>query len=212
MSDINCRTAVYTFVHYFLFEHFAYFISRGNFKVLNYKVFLCKEMLNKCVMFSNSKTIVWMIVISILTKIILITTFSTIKRPWLKVKVNSGYLFRSRIMRFWKSDDIMRLKEGLEKRRSFWVSGWWLADMCSWGFLRATLMSFSRRGRGPSFRMASWRGVGKLKVDLSQGNSLRHFNVNVPWAFLPGCYLKMCFYGEEETVSLAPLKCDEEHY
>lgn len=65
------------------------------------------------------------------------------------------YLFKSRIIRLWKSDDMRRLKDGREKSRSFGRSGWWFVGMWSCGFLRATLMSFSSRGRGPSLRIAS---------------------------------------------------------
>lgn len=65
------------------------------------------------------------------------------------------YLFRSRIIRLWKSDDMRRLKDGLEKSLSFGRSGWWFVGMWSCGFLSATLMSFSSRGRGPSLSMAS---------------------------------------------------------
>lgn len=64
-------------------------------------------------------------------------------------------LFKSRIIWLWKSDDLRRLKDGREKSLSLGRSGWWLVGMWSCGFLRATLMSFSSRGRGPSLRMAS---------------------------------------------------------
>lgn len=64
-------------------------------------------------------------------------------------------LFKSRIIWLWKSDDLRRLKDGREKSLSLGLSGWWLVGMWSCGFLRATLMSFSSRGRGPSLRMAS---------------------------------------------------------
>lgn len=64
-------------------------------------------------------------------------------------------LFKSRIIWLWKSDDLRRLKDGREKSLSVGLSGWWFVGMWSCGFLRATLMSFSSRGRGPSLRMAS---------------------------------------------------------
>lgn len=64
-------------------------------------------------------------------------------------------LFKSRIIWLWKSDDLRRLKDGREKSLSLGLSGWWFEGMWSCGFLRATLMSFSSRGRGPSLRMAS---------------------------------------------------------
>ena len=67
------RTAGYLSVYHFklehfLFNHFVYFF-KVKFKVLSYKVFSGRDMLNKY-MFSNSKIIVRIIVISILTKII----------------------------------------------------------------------------------------------------------------------------------------------
>ena len=78
-------------------------------------------------------------------------------REWVqyKTKETARYLFKSRIIRLWKSDDMRRLKDGREKSLSFGRSGWWFVGMCSCGFLRATLMSFSSRGRGPSLRIAS---------------------------------------------------------
>lgn len=72
-----------------------------------------------------------------------------------KTRKTARYLFKSRIIRLWKSDDMRRLKDGREKSLSFGRSGWWFVGMCSCGFLSATLMSFSSRGRGPSLRIAS---------------------------------------------------------
>lgn len=56
-----------------------------------------------------------------------------------------------------------RLNEGREKSRSLGRSGWWFVAMWSCGFLSATLMSFSSRGRGPSLRMASCKTEKLLK-------------------------------------------------
>ncbi len=67
-----------------------------------------------------------------------------------------SHLLRSLIMRLWKSLVARRLKVGRVRWRS---GGWWLAWRCSCGFLSVTLMSFSNRGSGPSFRMASWRNI-----------------------------------------------------
>ena len=64
MININCRRARYIFVHYFRFEHFV-------------SVLFWSELLNKCIMFSNSKIIVWIIGISILTKKIVTMIFFT---------------------------------------------------------------------------------------------------------------------------------------
>ena len=91
----KCSTPGYISVHYFRFEHFLFdhfvnFILRQNYKVLSYKVFLGRDMLNKYIMFSKSKIIVWIIVISILTKIIMIMIFSIIKQPYFRVMLSGG--------------------------------------------------------------------------------------------------------------------------
>ena len=72
------RTAGCISVYYFSLNIFLTLLCiflRRNFKVLSYKVFFGRDMLNKYIMFSNSKIIVWIIVISILTKIIVIVIF-----------------------------------------------------------------------------------------------------------------------------------------
>jgi len=64
-----------------------------------------------------------------------------------------------------------RLKDGRVKSLSFGRSGWWFVGMWSCGFLRATLMSFSSRGRGPSLRMASCRyGQGSTKFNKTHSS------------------------------------------
>ena len=81
----KCRTAGYISpVHYFRFEHFLLtilFISLSlNLKVLSYKVIFWRDMLNKYIMFSNSIFFFLIILISILTKIIMIMIFPIIKQ------------------------------------------------------------------------------------------------------------------------------------
>jgi hypothetical protein len=56
---------------------------RRNFKVLSHKVVFGRDMLNKYKMFSHSKIIVPIIVISILTKVIVIMIFPIIEQPYL---------------------------------------------------------------------------------------------------------------------------------
>lgn len=91
------------------------------------------------------------------------------------------YLFKSRIIRLWKSEDIRRLKDGREKSLSFGRSGWWFVGMWSCGFLRATLMSFSSRGRGPSLSIASCRTdrFSKSRID----KKLKWLQTAVPTLF-----------------------------
>lgn len=96
----------------------------------------------------------------------------------LHTHTDSVYLFKSRIMRLWKSEDMRRLKDGRVKGRSLGRSGWWLVGMWSCGFLRATLMSFSSLGSGPSLRMASCsEGAGQwLGARTDGGQSQTHPN------------------------------------
>ena len=54
---------------------------RRNFKVLSYNVFFGRDLVNKYNTFSDSKIIVWIIVITILTKIIVIMIFPIIEQP-----------------------------------------------------------------------------------------------------------------------------------
>lgn len=107
----------------------------------------------------------------------------------------SSYLLRSRIMRLWKSDDTRRLKDGRVMSLSCCLSGWWLACRWSWGFLKATLMSFSRRGKGPSFRIASWETKYNEKIGQFIPNCVLSREVcthSLPFVYLQGkqCYKK----------------------
>lgn len=79
----------------------------------------------------------------------------------------SCYLLRSLVIRFWNSEEIPLLKLGRESNRSVCLSGgclsvWWLGCLWRCGLRRAMLMSFRRRGNGPSLIMASLRR-NKLK-------------------------------------------------
>lgn len=80
-----------------------------------------------------------------------------------------SYLLRSLIIRFWKSDEMPLLKQGRDSRPSFnrgisvclsvclscTLSVWWLGCRWRWGLRSAMLMSFRRRGKGPSLMIAS---------------------------------------------------------
>ena len=63
-------------------------LLRGKFPVSSQLQNVCyfwREMLNKCIMFSNSKIIVWIILISILNTIIMIMTYSFIEQAYIDI-------------------------------------------------------------------------------------------------------------------------------
>lgn len=66
-------------------------------------------------------------------------------------------------MRFWNSDEMPLLKLGRDSSLSDCLPGslsvWWLGCLWRCGLRKAMLMSFRRRGKGPSLMMASccWR-------------------------------------------------------
>lgn len=70
-----------------------------------------------------------------------------------------AYLLRSLIMRFWNSDEMPLLKLGRDSSLSVCLSCtlsvWWLGCLWRCGLRKAILMSFRRRGKGPSLIMAS---------------------------------------------------------
>ena len=72
MSYRYCRTRWIHICTFISIRTFFYLnILCSNFKVLSYKVLFWREMLKKCIMFSNSK----IVLTSILTKIIVIMFF-----------------------------------------------------------------------------------------------------------------------------------------
>ena len=72
----------------------------------------------------------------------------------------------------WNSEEGALLKLGLESRRPDCFScrrpgPWWLGCLWRWGLRSAMLMSFRRRGSGPSLMMASWSQRGQTQSQYS---------------------------------------------
>lgn len=67
--------------------------------------------------------------------------------------------YLSLIMRFWNSEEGALLKLSRRSDCFSWMrpGPWWLGCLWRWGLRSAMLMSFRRRGNGPSLMMASWR-------------------------------------------------------
>ena len=120
------RTAGYiSVIHFrlerFLFDHFVYFLRR-NFKVLGYKVSLGESCWINTTCFQTQKIIVSIILITILTKIIVIMIFPIIERPYCTSLSYHYYtILLESILPVWhllifSSERLVREREILEER------------------------------------------------------------------------------------------------